>query len=129
MSLSWEADNLSANKCIACNLYHKKFRYRFSKCRQLFQCSANWIKSTPSKTVSLRCNLILSSLLRLDFPIGLFPLGLSTKTFYAFIISPFILRAQRILSTLCDDTVDVFFKYFKPEVLHYALHLRLKYHS
>jgi hypothetical protein len=53
--------------------------------------SLSWamsIQTTPSRPISLRSILILSTYLRLGLPSGLFPSGFPTNILYAFLFSP-----------------------------------------
>ena len=86
-SLSWEADRFSASQ-ILCILWNPKVHYRIHKYPPPVPTWASSIQSVPPHLNSWRSTLILSSLLRLGLPSGLFPSGFLTKILYTPFFSP-----------------------------------------
>jgi hypothetical protein len=60
----------------------------FTKARLRSVSWATWIQYTSSHPISLRSIRLLSCLLHLGLPSGLFPLDFPAKIFYAFLMSP-----------------------------------------
>jgi hypothetical protein len=97
---SWKAESYSASQEITRLLCNPRVHYRVQKTRYWSQSWARWIVSTFSYPISLRFILILSTNLRLYLPSGLFPSEFLTTFFYAFVVSPCVLHAPSISSSL-----------------------------
>jgi hypothetical protein len=103
LSTSWKAANCAATQEIPSILWNPKVHHRV----QSPHWSKSWartIQSIPSHPISLRFILILSTLLRLGLPIGLFPSHYPTNILYAFF---FVLHALLISSSLTWRRVRV----------------------
>ena len=85
----------------------QKFITAFTSARHLSLSWARSIQSIPSHSNSWRSILILSSLIRLGFPSGLFPSGFPTKTLHTSLLSPVPVtcRAHLILFNLTTRTI------------------------
>ena len=79
-SPSWKANRFSASQEIPHFYGTRRFITAFTSARHQFLFWPRSIQSMPLYPTSYRSILILSSLLRLDLPSGLFPSGFPTKT-------------------------------------------------
>jgi hypothetical protein len=79
-SPSWEAASGSATQKLPKTLWNQKVHYRDHKSRSTGLYIEPHESNTYPHSISLRSILILSSHLRVGFPIGLFPSGFPTET-------------------------------------------------
>jgi hypothetical protein len=75
-------------------------------------------QSNPSHPISLSFILILSTHLRLGLCTGLFPSGIPTHNFYAFLFSPFVLH---VLPTSSSLTWSYYGFFRKQKEMHYIV--------
>jgi len=95
-SLSWEANRFSACQEIPCILWNTEVYYRVYKFRPpvLILSQINPLKAPdPTSWIS---NVVLSSLLHLGFPSGLFPSVFPIKTLYASHLTPHVLHVTSV---------------------------------
>ena len=88
-SPSCEANRISTSQGIPHIFWNPKDHYGIHR-----HMSVSWnssIQSKPQHHTSWRYILVLSSLLRLGIPSGLFPSSFTTKTLYTSLLSPYLL--------------------------------------
>lgn len=81
----WEADSLSAGEVIVGPFWYQKLYYHLHKISPPCTDGFRWTKYTPSQSINLRHNLILSSRLRLGLHSYHFTSSFKAKMWYAFI--------------------------------------------